>query len=129
MDYAPRVFVSLSLDGQLQVEIPSSGSNSARAIPLRKVDAGDTLLRILNARLRQELKVGEDGAPSAAQVKHWEDHGTFKDTRCAFCRQEQGLPPKRSARHQTPTHQPTGTGSLRKSLTQRTIKTAEDLGL
>lgn len=55
------------------------------------------LYKILNAQLVSQSKLGEDGAPTNQQVKHWEKHGTqdeyisgryFSDPSCPFCKSE-----------------------------------------
>jgi hypothetical protein len=83
----PQVIVTLAPNGCLIAELP--GPNGAR----RKVDlAGDceaTLTRILQNQLRNRVEIGLDGAPTNAQVKHWERHGIWADPTCAFCIAEQ----------------------------------------
>lgn len=83
----PQVIVTLAPNGRLIAELPAA--NGAR----RKVNlAGDceaTLLRILQGQLRSKVEIGLDGAPTNAQVKHWERHGIWADPTCAFCIAEQ----------------------------------------
>jgi hypothetical protein len=87
----PQVIVTLAPNGRLIAELP--GPNGAR----RKVDlTGDceaTLQRILQGQLRNRVEIGLDGAPTAAQVKHWERHAIWADPTCPFCISERGLKP------------------------------------
>jgi hypothetical protein len=79
----PQVIITLSPQGSLIIELPAA--NGAR----RQIDlSGDceaTLKRILQAQLRERVEIGLDGAPTAAQVRHWERHGKWKDPQCRFC--------------------------------------------
>jgi hypothetical protein len=46
----------------------------------------DILLRILQGQLNSKSKLGEDGAPTAQQLRHWEKHsGIWGDPSCPFC--------------------------------------------
>lgn len=46
----------------------------------------DILLRILQAQLNSNSRLGEDGAPTEQQVKHWKKHsGIWGDPTCPFC--------------------------------------------
>jgi len=78
------VIVSLSPDGGLQMELPGVFGN--RVIPLREtsvVKPSETIRRVLQSAAQHQI--GEDGAPTRAQVLHWERHQTFPNSRCAFC--------------------------------------------
>lgn len=80
----PQVIVTLSPQGGLVVELP--GANGGRhRVELRHGAEGEDLRRILEAQLGQRCQLGEDGSPTQAQVKHWEQHGVFADERCPFC--------------------------------------------
>src|SRR5216684_3310511 len=84
----PQILVTLSPSGELQAELP--GSNGARrVVPLQR-DVSTTLLRILNSQLHagDSVEIGEDGAPTARQVRHWTNHKTFPDYQCPFCQSE-----------------------------------------
>ena len=84
------VLVSLRADGGLQVELPAT-NGGLRLVPLRDTDAspiGDTLTRILLGLARDERAIGTEGAPTQAQVRHWERHAIWPDDKCAFCRAE-----------------------------------------
>lgn len=79
----PQVIVTLTHDGLLKIELP--GVATRRSIPLSGKDTEATLRRILTDQLTGHVAIGEDGAPTAQQVKHWEKHSVFADERCAFC--------------------------------------------
>ncbi len=83
----PKLYVSLTPSGALQVELPW-GQGEHRLITLRAGDEAGTLQRILEARLAAHYVIGDDGAPTASQVRHWERHGIWPDPRCAHCRAE-----------------------------------------
>jgi hypothetical protein len=90
---SPSVIVSLAPNGGLQLELPGSGERT-RAIPLRRtttIDPASTIQRILDGLLASQCAIGLDGAPTRAQVEHWERHGASHDSRCAFCQHELGL--------------------------------------
>lgn len=96
----PQVIVTLAPDGTLQAELPSGGS-VRRVVSLRK-DAETSLKRILQEQLEGNISIGQDGAPTEAQVRHWQDHQMFPNPRCPFCLSE-GLikgTPKRQQRSQ-----------------------------
>ncbi len=82
----PQVIVTLTHDGLLKIELP--GVATRRSIPLSGKDTEATLQRILTDQLTGHVAIGEDGAPTAQQVKHWEKHSVFADERCAFCQNE-----------------------------------------
>lgn len=82
------LIISLSDDGGLQVELPWSLTKEFRTIPLTATGAYNTIHTILTARARSQTALGEDGAPTQAQVEHWERHGVYRSSTCAFCRAE-----------------------------------------
>lgn len=82
----PQVIVTLTHDGLLKIELPGVGTR--RSIPLSGKDTEATLRRILTDQLTGHFAIGEDGAPTAQQVKHWERHAVFPDERCPFCLNE-----------------------------------------
>lgn len=85
---SPSVIVSLSPSGGLQLELPGV-VGTARIIPLRRttsIDPVKTIETVLVALAAGQHSIGLDGAPTRAQVDHWERHQTFPDARCAFCR-------------------------------------------
>jgi hypothetical protein len=85
----PQVIVTLAPNGTLIAELP--GPNGARRqVPLGP-DVGPTLLRILQGQLSSRVEIGLDGAPTQAQVKHWERHEIWADPTCRFCIAERGL--------------------------------------
>jgi hypothetical protein len=88
----PQVIVTLAPNGTLIAELP--GPNGARRqVPLGP-QPGPTLLRILQNQLSNRTEIGLDGAPTQAQVKHWERHEIWADPTCRFCIAERGLHPR-----------------------------------
>ncbi len=84
------VILSLTAEGSLAVELPGP-FGASRIIPLRESTSAnptETLKRILTSLAIGQTKLGSDGAPTSAQVKHWERHGTFADSKCPFCQAE-----------------------------------------
>lgn len=80
----PQIILTLSPEGSLVAELP--GPNGARRkVPLRDHEAVESIRRMLSAQLRSQWEIGTDGAPTARQVKHWEQHDSFADDRCPFC--------------------------------------------
>ncbi|SRR5258708_2883141 len=84
MSKTPQVIVSLTPQGGLKVELPGIMA-TRRSIDIRTAEAGETLLRILMAQFHDRTEIGLDGAPTGQQLKHWERHGTWPDSRCRFC--------------------------------------------
>jgi hypothetical protein len=100
----PQVIVTLAPNGTLIAELP--GPNGAR----RQVALGsgfrkdmgrdpvplveESLTRILQGQLASRVEIGLDGAPTQAQVKHWERHEIWADPTCRFCIAERGLHPR-----------------------------------
>ena len=72
-----NVLVSLRADGGLQLELPAL--DGTRPVPFNDLD---TLVRVLHS---EESRIGEDAAPTQAQVRHWEEHRNRFDPRCPFC--------------------------------------------
>lgn len=86
------VSIRLSPQGQLLLALPGQ-QDTLRDIVVRKDDAGETLVRILMALEMDRTEIGLDGAPTQAQVKHWERHGVWPDERCRFCLAEGRIRP------------------------------------
>lgn len=86
MTRVPQVIVTLSPQGKLQVELPGHQS-TRRAVPVTSGKVEETLLRILRSQqsASHQPDIGEDGAPTSQQVKHWERHENFPDSSCRFC--------------------------------------------
>lgn len=80
----PQLLITLSPQGKLVCELPGQQA-TRRQIELRTSDAGETLLRILEGQAREGIEIGLDGAPIAAQVRHWERHATWPSQACRFC--------------------------------------------
>src|SRR6266851_2775095 len=81
----PQLIITLNLtrDG-LQAELPGA-NGSRRVIALRGADFYESCLRMLKAQAESKIQIGLDGAPTQAQVKHWERHQIWSDDRCPFC--------------------------------------------
>lgn len=78
----PQIIITLNPEtGSIVAELP--GFMATR----RKVEVRDleTLRRMLETQRENKAAIGDDGAPTQAQVKHWEDHGTWPSERCRFC--------------------------------------------
>ena len=81
----PQLIITLSPDRSgLQVELPGA-NGSRRVVPLAGKQFYESCLRMLQAQAERKVQIGLDGAPTQAQVKHWERHSIFPDDRCPFC--------------------------------------------
>lgn len=80
----PQLILTLTPQGTLAVELPGF-QGTRRRIDIHLAEAGPTLLRILEAQVREATEIGADGAPTQAQVKHWEKHATWPSASCRFC--------------------------------------------
>lgn len=80
----PQVLISLSPEGSLVAELPGA-NGSRRKVVLKDHEAVASLRRMLQAQANSQWEIGTDGAPTARQVKHWEQHDIFADDRCPFC--------------------------------------------
>ena len=128
--------LTLSPSGQIIAEHFHNGGR--HTTPLQAGQVEETCRRILEAQLRSRTAIGEDGQPTAAQVRHWERHGIWKDPSCPFCIAE-GLKPQKWR----PRPMLVGDGSVQvrsvpqgsakklraKAQRQRIQATAEELGL
>lgn len=92
MSKVPQVIVSITPQGQLKVELPGIMA-TRRSIEIRTSEAGETLLRILRAQEQDQTELGLDGAPTTQQLKHWERHNLWPDSRCRFCLAEGRVKP------------------------------------
>lgn len=132
----PQLIVTLTPQGELAVELPGFMA-TRRKVLLRAKDAGETLLAMLNGQLKDQVEIGLDGAPTQAQVKHWERHQIWADSHCRFCIAEGRAKPDYGAQRQKRTTMvyktPDGVEVRRiKSGTKGTVvckKTQADLGL
>lgn len=88
----PSLVVSLAPDGTLVAEHFTNGGR--HSTPLKPGFAEADIRRILQAKLRSLVALGEDGQPTAHQVRHWERHEVWKDPSCPFCIAE-GLRPQK----------------------------------
>lgn len=84
----PQVIVTLNPQGGLSIELPA-GPGARRKIELREGEEGDTLRRVLQEQMNGNISIGQDGAPTRAQVYHWEHHlDGAPSPRCSFCLSE-----------------------------------------
>lgn len=83
MNKTPQIIVTLSPLGQLVIELPGVGTR--RQITSRDGEFHETCRRILEAQAMDRTEIGLDGAPTQAQVKHWERHQVWPDSHCRFC--------------------------------------------
>lgn len=83
----PQIIVSLLPDGQMCVELPGP-SASRRKVELREGEVEQTLRRILEHQMLGHVEIGLDGAPTGAQVEHWERHQEWAKNGCRFCMDE-----------------------------------------
>jgi hypothetical protein len=85
----PQVLITLAPNGDLMIELPGK-AGTRRKCEIKQQDnenynLRDTLRRMLHAQLNNKVAIGDDGAPTQAQVRHWERHFPFGDDTCAFC--------------------------------------------
>lgn len=140
MSKTPQVIVSLTPQGGLKVELPGTGG-IRRSIEMRTSEAGETLLRILVNQRLDQTEIGTDGAPTTQQLKHWERHSIWPDSRCRFCLAEgraKATEPKRLRLSELISHEGGENGvTVRriaakqkgKAKAEVTKKLAQDLGL
>lgn len=83
----PQLILSLTPSGTLIIELPGPMS-TRRKVEVREDDLATTARRILEAQQAAAVEIGLDGAPTQAQVRHWERHGIWADERCPFCLRE-----------------------------------------
>lgn len=57
----------------------------------------ETIERVLRARAVQQHSIGQDGAPTRQQVRHWQMHQNAADDKCPFCQHEKRLFRERKA--------------------------------
>lgn len=128
-----RVIVSLAASGQLQMELPGAAALGLRTVLLKPGKEAEGLRRVLEAQARSRAAIGEDGLPTRAQVRHWEQHSTFPSHSCPFCVSEGRAQGKRKARP-GPAEQTRGDGSVKVRViparpSLRSKKSSEELGL
>lgn len=84
----PQALVYLAPDGSIKTEL--RGPNGSRRSVV--IEDLDSLRRILSEQIyRYDPLIGEDGAPTQAQIVHWEEHSkrsikTMLYSTCPFCR-------------------------------------------
>lgn len=134
----PQLILTLTPQGELAVELPGQQA-TRRQVVLRTGEAGQSLLRMLEAQARDQCEIGLDGAPTIAQVRHWERHETWPDSHCRFClaegRASPDYGPLRRSRREVIYKTPQGVevrkikSGARGPSHQSTTKNPEDLGL
>lgn len=92
MNRAPQLLVTLSPQGELVLELPGQQA-TRRQVICRDGEFAATCHRILEAQQADRTEIGHDGAPTQAQVRHWERHGTWPDSHCRFCLAEGSATP------------------------------------
>jgi hypothetical protein len=132
MSRVPQVLVTLSPSGDLQAELPGA-NGSRRIVPLRASQIAETLQTILRGQLAERNAIGEDGAPTAHQVRHWERHGVFADPQCPFCLAEGRTVSPKTAKRKARVLSEYGGVTVRvvasKHKSRSTSRKLEDLGL
>lgn len=137
----PQLIITLTPAGHLAVELPGAFA-TRRQVTLNTAEAGQSLLRMLEAQARDQAEIGLDGAPTAAQVKHWERHQIWADSHCRFCIAEGRAKPDYAASRTKRTERvyktadgvevrklKPGASGFSKKLSEILPKKAEDLGL
>ena len=139
----PQLLVTLTPEGDLAVELPGAQA-TRRQIKLRLDSAGASLLRMLEAQSRQVPQfvgrsIGAPAEPTAAQLRHWEDHASWPDRHCQFCIAEGAVAPSAAgprARRPARVIERRADGveirrvpECRSGLVPRPTKNPEDLGL
>lgn len=81
--HIPQLLITLGPNDELIVELP--GTSTRHKVELRSGEAEASLRRMLQAQRSDRCELGLDGAPSQAQVLHWERHQQWADERCRFC--------------------------------------------
>jgi hypothetical protein len=97
MTRTPQLILTLSPENSLVVELPGV-MGTRRRVELRPGSEAETLTRILRAQREEKAEIGLDGAPTQAQVRHWERHSIWSDSRCRFCIAEGKASPAHSAK-------------------------------
>ena len=138
----PQLIITITPAGHLAVELPGHQA-TRRQVVLNTKEAGASLLRMLEAQSRDQAEIGLDGAPTSAQVKHWERHQIWSDSHCRFCIAEGRAKPDYSVMRQ-PRHTVVlkdgvngvevralwpGASGLSKKLSEVINKNPEDCGL
>lgn len=94
MPRTPQLLLSLSPEGALQTELPGAfGTRRKLVLQGTPETQLSTIRRVLEALAQDKTEIGLDGAPTEAQVRHWERHcgegfQAQADTRCRFCIEE-----------------------------------------
>lgn len=86
MNRTPQLIITLAPDGGLVIELPGSGKR--RQVRSRDSDFATSCRRMLEAQALDRTEIGLDGAPTQAQVRHWERHQIWPSGQCRFCHAE-----------------------------------------
>lgn len=128
----PQVIVSLTPFGGLKIELPGI-MGTRRSIELAPGQAEATLQRILQAQMESQVEIGLDGAPTKAQLDHWELHNEWPRAQCRFCLAEGRIRPSRPKGKVLIAENPGGIQIYRKvakpSKAVAMAKSIEELGL
>lgn len=86
MPLTPQLLLTISPSGGLVAELPGTMA-TRRKLELHGTAEVQlaTIHRILEGQAQDQTELGLDGAPTEAQVRHWERHEIWPDTRCKFC--------------------------------------------
>lgn len=109
---SPQLLITLTPDRLgLQAELPGT-NGSRRVVSLSSKAFFSDCLRMLLAQANLKVEIGLDGAPTQAQVKHWEGHSAQAPSdRCPFCL-EAGWVHSRAGREKPREHS-VGDGSVK----------------
>lgn len=80
----PQLIITLSPEDQLVIELPGT-MGTRRKVEISPNNLEATVLRILRAQRESLTEIGLDGAPTIAQVEHWEKHEDWPSAKCRFC--------------------------------------------
>lgn len=79
-----KLEIALRKDGVLVLLLPGA-EGTQREVPVGDEYCGPGARMILQAQAQGEVEIGEDGAPTSAQLKHWEKHQDWPQQNCRFC--------------------------------------------
>ena len=100
MTRAPQLIVTLLPSGALAAELPGPFA-TRRKVEMTDSEVATTVRRILEAQSHDRTEIGLDGAPTNAQVLHWEKHQQFASARCRFCLAEGRIKPAAEKRRRS----------------------------
>lgn len=87
--HAPTISLRLNDHGALVIALPGHAGSTRDCFVSAPDNLAMTLTQILQALASGRAEIGEDGAPTQAQVRHWEKHVwpemAWPDASCRFC--------------------------------------------